>query len=171
MMLVTLTVSACMTAAPQGYANNRAGRALRVEMCRSVRDFVRGPLDEEGLRRTWLLPFGSYNDGSFDFYAPMSARPSDGVSHAFCERRVGQLTHYLLPPEFTAARVSCLTPDEGFTRTAWTQTEHEARGNVSDARAHRQVVIRAIDSTTSILVADEKWKGDIEAKLAWSREL
>ena len=165
--LALVAVSDCQAGAPQGYANNRAGRVTHAEMCRSMRTFVRAHLDDTGLRRAWFLPFGNYDDGSFDFYAPMGANPGDDASHAFYEHRVGQLTHYLLAPEFAEALMSCLTRSEGFRRASWVLAENEARGEVRDARSKRRIVIRAKDSTTAILIADEKWHGDLEANLIW----
>lgn len=95
-------------AIPEGGTDDRAGRASSIA-CRSMLAFVRAPLDASGLRRAWFLPFGFYDDGSVDFYAPMAAEPSDSASTAFYDRKVGQLTHYLTAPAFAAALSSCLT--------------------------------------------------------------
>src|SRR5512138_89473 len=92
---------------PAGYANNSAGRASAAEMCTSMRKFTRASLDAAGVRRAWFLPFGSYDDGSFDFYAPMASSPSDNASKTFYEQRVGQLTHYTRAPEFAEVLASC----------------------------------------------------------------
>jgi hypothetical protein len=150
-----------------GYADNRAGRTSAKEMCNSVRGFVRASLDGDGLRRAWFLPFGSYDDGSFDFYAPMASDPSDAASKDFYRKRVGQLTHYLAAPDFAEALAACLSRSEGFERTTWQRTKGTARAAFKDLKTSREIVIDASDSTTGILVAADAWNGDIEALMAW----
>src|SRR5688500_3538996 len=115
-------MSGC-AAIPNGYADNSAGRFSAAKMCKSMRAFVRAPLDASGLRRAWFLPFGSYEDGSFDFYAPMASEPSDAPSKAFYDNKVGQLTHYLRAPEFAAALAGCLSNRDGYERLCQSQTE------------------------------------------------
>jgi hypothetical protein len=168
LVLAAGLVAGCAAEVP-GYAKNRHGRASAKEMCISVRSFVRASLDDEGLRRAWFLPFGSYDDGSFDFYAPMASDPSDAASSAFYEKRVGQLTHYVDAPEFVEALATCLSVSEGFERTDWQRTEEVARAAFRDHKSGRIVAMRASDSTTSILIATDTWKGDIEASMAWPK--
>ena len=159
-------IAGCATGVP-GYADNHAGRSSAREMCNSVRSFVRASLDEDGLRRAWFLPFGSYDDGSFDFYAPMASDPSDVASMEFHEKRVGQLTHYLSAPDFAEALATCLSRSEGFERTNWQRSGHTARAAFNDLKYSRKVVIDASDSTTRILIAAGAWNGDVKASMAW----
>jgi hypothetical protein len=152
-----------------GYANNRAGRTSANEMCTSVRGFVRESLNNEGLRRAWFLPIGAYDDGSFDFYAPMASDPSDGASSNFYRNRVGQLTHYVTAPDFAEALATCLSRAEGFERTNWQQTDEKAHAAFRDLVTSRIVVIDASNSVTAILIAAGTWKGDITTSMAWPR--
>jgi hypothetical protein len=167
-VLASALAAGCATEVP-GYANNRAGRDSANEMCGSVRGFLRAPLDDEGLRRAWFLPFGSYDDGSFDFYAPMASDPNDAASSDFYRKRVGQLTHYVDAPDFVEALVTCLSRPKGFERTQWQRTDETARAVLKDQTTSRIVVIYASNSTTSILVAADTWKGDLETSMLWPR--
>jgi hypothetical protein len=131
------------------------------EMCTSMRTFARASLDSSGLRRAWFLPFGAYEDGAVDFYAPMASSPSDDVSRVFYERRVGQLTHYLRAPEFASTLAKCLTPRSGYARLCESQTEDAFRASFRDSVSGRLVEIAAVERNTTILVADKAWKGDL----------
>lgn len=152
---------------PAGYANNSAGRASAAEMCTSVRSFTRAPLDSAGLRRAWFLPFGSYEVGSFDFYAPMASSPSDDASKAFYERRVGQLTHYTRAAEFAEALASCLRKQHGYVDICHAGTEKTFRASFIDRKTRRSIEISASNDTTSVLIAHEAWQGDIDEALRY----
>lgn len=134
-------------------------------MCKSVRDFVRAPLDDNGLRRAWFLPFGSYEDGSFDVYAPMASDPSDEYSSAFYRKRVGQLTHYHLMPSFASAVASCLSSSRGFSRDRFDLGEDDFRASMRDRRTERRIEVVATSNTVTFLIASADWRGDIEESL------
>jgi hypothetical protein len=168
--LLAIAVSGCGSV-PAGYANNSAGRASAAEMCESVRTFTRASLDAEGLRRAWFLPFGSSEDGSFDFYAPMASRPSDPASKAFYEQRVGQLTHYTRAPEFAEALASCLGERYGYARSCEARSKDAFRASFIDRRTQRSIEIVAANDTTSVLIADGTWKGDIEQALRYESDV
>lgn len=148
-----------------GYANNSGGRALTAEMCESVRTFTRTTLDAEGLRRAWFLPFGVYEDGSFDFYAPMASSPNDDASADFYKQRVGQLTHYTSAPEFARALATCLTRRHGYTTVCHNQTNEGFRASLSDLQTGRSVEISSASDTTGILIAERGWAGNVEQAL------
>jgi len=158
-------VSGCGSV-PAGYANNSAGRTSAAEMCTSMRNFTRASLDAAGLRRAWFLPFG-YEDGSFDFYAPMTSSPSDSTSKTFYEQRVGQLTHYTRAPEFAEALASCLRKQHGYVRLCHVGAEEIFRASFIDRKTRRSIEIYAGNDTTSVLIADETWEGDIEQALRY----
>ena len=124
-------------------------------MCNSVRTFAHAPLNEAGLRRAWFLPFGSNEDGSFDFYAPMGANPSDDASKAFYEHGVGQLTHYLRAPEFAAALANCLAESHDYVRLGQSQTEEDFRASFRERVSGRYIEIAAEKQTTSLLIAEK----------------
>ena len=157
-----LTSCASLT---EGYADNWAGFQSRGEMCESVRGFVRSPLSEDGQRRASFLPFGNYEDGSFDFYAPMASDPSDEHSSAFYRNRVGQLTHYLLMPDFASAVSSCLSSFRGFSRDRFDLGENDFRASIRDRRTERRIEVVATRNTATFLVVAADWDGDIEASL------
>ena len=169
---MALGLSACATLS-DGYADNLAGIRARAEMCKGMRSFVRAPLDDTGLRRAWFLPLGSYDDGSFDFYAPMASTPSDEYSSAFYSSGVGQLTHYHVMPSFASSISKCLSTYRGFSRDTLELTEDSFRVSIRDRRLDRNIEILATsDSTntlaggaTSILIADATWDGDIDQAL------
>ena len=144
-----------------GFTNTRAGNDLRSEFCDSVRTFVRAPLDEEGLRRAWFLPPGFYEDGSFDFYAPMSSEPPDDAASEFYNKRAGQLTHYTTAPQFAFELSKCLSPGAGFARVRRDLDDAAFSGSYVDNLENRVIEVRAQNQTTSILVADSDWTGDI----------
>ena len=167
--LIMLAASAVLAAcAPTyGFQNSLAGNRLRAEFCDSVRDFVRAPLDENGLRRAWFLPMGVYEDGSIDFYKPMASRPRDDASSKFYRQRVGQLTHYTSADEFGFELSKCLVSSQGFKRHVREidKENNLMRGSFSDETHNRQIEIRAIEGVTSILVAHEHWSGDLAIAL------
>jgi hypothetical protein len=132
-----------------------------------MRVFVRAPLDASGLRRAWFLPFGSYEDGSFDFYAPMSSEPSDAASKAFYENKVGQLTHYLSAPEFAAALAGCLSKRDDYERGCQSQSEGAFRASFQDEQSGRSVELLATKDSTSVLVAKKGWAGNLEESLMY----
>ena len=158
-------VSSSCASLTEGYADNWAGFRSRGEMCESVRNFVRAPLDENGLRRAWFLPFGSYEDGSFDFYAPMASEPSDEYSSAFYRNGVGQLTHYHLMPEFASAVASCLSSFRGFSRDGFSLEDGDFRASIRDRRTKRQIEVVATSNAAAFLIASAEWTGDIEQSL------
>jgi hypothetical protein len=141
------------------------GRAIARERCESVRDFARAQVDASGLRRAWFLPFGSYEDGSYDFYAPMASDPSDDASKAFYDRKVAQLTHYLRAPEFAAVLAGCLQGRYGYERLCQSQTESTFRASFRDKRTGRSVEIWAAARTTGLLIAEKIWNGDLSDAL------
>jgi hypothetical protein len=158
-------LSGC-SSAPDG----RQGRGATAELCDSMRSFVAAPLDASGLRRAWFLPFGSYEDGSFDFYAPMASNRSDGPSKAFYERKAGQLTHYLRAPEFAATLASCLTNRHGYLRLCQLITETTFRASFRQTSSGRSVEIAAAEKTTSVLIAEGTWKGNLEQALTFGSD-
>ena len=158
-VLCGLFISGCSPS--YGFAKTQAGNQFRSEFCDSVRAFVRAPLDTEGLRRAWFLPFGVYEDGSFDFYAPMSSKPSDEVASEFYNQRVGQLTHYTTAPEFAFEFSGCLARGHGFTKVNRTMHEDTFSGSYVDDRLGREIELRARNDTTSIFVAGVGWTGDL----------
>jgi hypothetical protein len=139
-------------------------------MCESMRAFTRSSLDTSGLRRAWFLPFGSYEDGSFDFYAPMASSPSDDASKAFYDKRVGQLTHYTVAPEFAKALVSCLSARYGYSTSCEAGDEETFRASLADKTTGRLIEISAADDTTSILIAEGGWSGDIAQAMRYSSD-
>lgn len=165
-VLVLGVLSGC-AAVPDGYADSWAGRTAAAKMCRSMRAFVRAPLDDSGLRRAWFLPFGHYEDGSFDFYAPMASKPGDAASKSFYHKKVGQLTHYLTAPRFAAVLAGCLSRRSGYTRVCQAQTEHAFRASFTDTRSGRSVEILAEEQSTTVLVARKGWNGDLEKSLKY----
>lgn len=154
-------------AALAAYADSSVGRAAATEMCRSMRRFVSAPLDSSGLRRAWFLPMDNYDDGSFDFYAPMASAPSDSASKAFYQRKVGQLTHYLRAPEFAAALAGCLAERHGYTRVCQTQTPGTFRATFRQVRSERSIEIAAADESTRLLIAKKGWNGSVQQSLVY----
>lgn len=142
------------------------GRVIARERCESMRDFARAPVDASGLRRAWFLPFGSYDDGSYDFYAPMASEPSDDASKDFYDRKVAQLTHYLRAPEFAAVLAGCLQGRYGYERLCQSQTETTFRASFREKRTGRSIEIWAAERTTGLLIAEKNWNGDLEKALA-----
>ena len=151
---------------PAGYAKNQGGRVEAADMCESVRAFARAPVDNAGLRRAWFLPFGVYED-AIDFYAPMASSPSDDASKAFYANKVGQLTHYLRAPQFAASVATCLSRRYGYVSVCHRKTEETFRASFRDTRSGRSVEIAAAQKTTSVLIADKAWKGDLEQALTF----
>ncbi|MEL7187508.1 MAG: hypothetical protein AAFN50_13910 [Pseudomonadota bacterium] len=149
----------------EGYADSWGGFRARSEMCKNVRGFVRSPLPEDGLRRVWFLPFGSYDDGSVDFYAPMASDPSDEHSSAFYSNRVGQLTHYLFMPEFASAVSNCLSSFRGFSHGKFDLGEDHFRASIRDRKTDRRIEVAADGNTATFLIASANWSGDIEVSL------
>jgi len=134
-------------------------------MCASVRSFVRAPLGDEGLRLARFLPFGSYEDGSLDFYAPMAANPVDEYSRAFYNNRVGQLTHYLDMPKFASSVSKCLSGFRGFSRNHFDLTDRDFRASIRDTRLNRRIEVAAKNGTACFLIASDDWNGDVEESL------
>jgi hypothetical protein len=167
---LVLFMSGCGSV-PSGYANNSAGRASASEMCRAVRIFTRSSLDVEGLRRAWFLPFGSSEDGSIDFYAPMASKPGDDASKAFYRQRVGQLTHYAPAPEFAEALASCLRKRDGYVRSCQAKTEDTFRASFVDRTTGRSIELSAANDTTSVLIAAGTWTGDIQHALRFGSDV
>jgi hypothetical protein len=167
---VAVTLSLCLgcSATPEdptvlaGYADNSEGQSAAAEMCRSTRQFVSSSLDPSGLRRAWFLPFGSYDDGSFDFYAPMASEPADRASKAFYRRKVGQLTHYLRASDFAAALAGCLTQRHGYVRICQSRTPETFRASFTETRTGRSIEIVAAGESTAVLVAKKGWNGNLE---------
>lgn len=164
LMLIFGALSGCFT---PGYADNWSGRAAAAKMCGSMRAFVRAPLDDSELRRAWFLPLGSYDDGSFDFYAPMASDPSDAASGSFYKNKVGQLTHYTTAPDFAAALASCLSPSYGYANVFQMQTKDTFRASFTHNRSGRSVEILAKDNSTTVLIAGKGWAGDFEQALVY----
>lgn len=162
---LTSFLSSC--APSYGFTKSLFGNPLRSEFCTGVRDFVRAPLDVKGLRRAWFLPLGAYEDGSFDFYAPMSAKPTDEASSKFYEKRAGQLTHYTTAPEFGFEFAKCLSPNHGFSRINRKLSDEQMRGSYVDDRHDRLIEIRAENQSTSILIAGVDWDGDIDEAMSF----
>ncbi len=160
----SILLSAC-TSLTEGYANSWVGFQARAEMCKSAREFVRSPLPDEGLRRAWFLPFGSYDDGTFDFYAPMGSDPSDEHSSAFYKNYVGQLTHYLSKPEFASAVTKCFSTLRGFSQDRFELGEDEFRASMRDRKTGRRIEVAARNDTVTFLVASGDWSGKIEKLL------
>lgn len=154
-------------AALAGYSDSSEGRAAAAEMCRSMRGFVSARLDSSGLRRAWFLPFGFYDDGSFDFYAPMASEPSDNASRSFYRRKVGQLTHYLRAREFAAALAGCLDERHGYMSVCQSQTAETFRATFTQARSGRSIEIAAADESISLLIAGKGWNGNLEQSLVY----
>lgn len=150
-----------------GYADTKEGRAAAEEMCSSMRKFISAPLDSSGLRRAWFLPMGSYEDGSFDFYAPMASEPSDSASKWFYRRKAGQLTHYLRASEFAAALAGCLSERHGYERVCQTQTENTFRATFVQTKSERSVEIASADETTALLIAKKGWNGNVQESLVY----
>lgn len=115
----------------------------------------------------WFLPFGSYEDGSFDFYAPMASEPSDAESKAFYENNVAQLTHYLRAPEFAAALAGCLAAQNGYERVCQSQTENAFRASFKDERTGRSIELLASQDSTTVLVAMKGWGGNLGESLMY----
>jgi hypothetical protein len=136
-----------------------------MEMCRSVRTFTRASLDAEGMRRAWFLPFGALGDGEVDFYAPMASNPGDDASSAFYHQRVGQLTHYLVAPEFAEALASCLRAQDGYVRSCRARTEETFRASFVDHTTARAIEISASNGITGVLIVRGTWDGDIQQAL------
>ena len=166
MLIATSSVllSACASLT-EGYANSWAGFQSRSEMCKSAREFVRSPLPDDGLRRAWFMPFGSYDDGTIDFYAPMGADPFDEHSNAFYKNRVGQLTHYLLKPKFASAVTSCFSTFRGFSQDRFELSEDDFRASIRDRKTKRRIEVAARNDTVTFLVASGDWSGKIEELL------
>jgi hypothetical protein len=135
-----------------------------------MRSFAAAPLDASGLRRVWFLPFGSYEDGSFDFYAPMASNPSDDPSKAFYERKAGQLTHYLQAPEFAATLASCLTNRHGYLRLCQSKIETTFRASFRRTSSGRSVEISAAEKMTSVLIAERTWNGNLEEAMTFGSD-
>jgi hypothetical protein len=154
-------------AALAGYSGSSEGRAAAADMCRSMRGLVSAPLDSSGLRRAWFLPLGFYDDGSFDFYAPMASEPSDNASKAFYRRKVGQLTHYLRAPEFAAALAGCLAERHGYVRVCQSQTPETFRATFTQVKSGRSIEIVAADESTGLLIAKKGWNGNLEQSLVY----
>jgi len=149
-----------------GIQNNADGVEFRTEFCNSVLTFVRSPLDSDGLRRAWFLPFGM-SDEWIDFYAPMASNPHDEVASAFYEKRVGQLTHYVAKPGFASAIAKCLVSREGFSRKSYSLSEDQMRGSFWDNEQDRRIEIYAADDVAGILIADAGMQGDIDKFLRY----
>lgn len=158
-------IGGCTTVS-DGIQDNADGREFRAEFCDSVLTFIRAPLDSEGLRRAWFLPFGT-SDEWIDFYAPMTGNPPDDAASAFYEQRVGQLTHYATKPGFASAIAKCLTADEGFSRRSYILSNDQMRGSFKDKRLGRRIEIYAVEQVAGILVADSTRKGDLEEVLLY----
>lgn len=95
----------------------------------------------------------------------MASNPSDDASKAFYEHKVGQLTHYLLAPEFAAALSSCLTQRHGYVRLFQAQTAKTFRASLRETRSGRSIEISAAEDTTSLLIAVKEWNGNREEAL------
>ncbi len=158
-------IGGCTTVS-DGIQKNADGREFRAEFCDSVLTFVRAPLDSEGLRRAWFLPFGM-SDEWIDFYAPMAGNPHDDAASAFYEQRVGQLTHYATKPGFASAIAKCLTAGEGFSRDSYFLSSDQMRGSFRDKKLGRRIEIYAADQVAGILVADSTRTGDLEEALRY----
>ena len=154
-------------AALAGYSHGSEGRAAAAEMCGSMRGFVSAPLDSSGLRRAWFLPLGFYDDGSFDFYAPMASKPSDHASKAFYRRKIAQLTHYLRAPEFAAALAGCLAERRGYVRVCQSQSPEAFRATFTQVKSGRSIEIAATDESASLLIAKKGWNGNLEQSLLY----
>lgn len=165
---LTILVLACILSGcvpSYGFTVSFFGNPLRVEFCESVRTFVREPLDDDGLRRAWFLPFG-YDENSIDFYAPMSAKPMDDAALAFYEQRAGQLTHYARAPEFAFEFSKCLTKRHGFSVSNREMLEDSMRGSFLDNQRHRIIELRATSDTTAILIASRDWGGNMDESMS-----
>lgn len=134
-------------------------------MCGSAREFVRAPLGDDGLRRAWFLPFGSYEDGSFDLYAPMGSDPSDEHSSTFYSNGVGQLTHYHSTPGFASLVTKCFSSIRGFSRSRFEATDDTFRASVTDRRMNRRIEVAASRGIATFRIASAEWTGDIEDAL------
>ena len=171
-MAINLSACASLT---DGYADNFSGFRARSEMCEGMRSFVRAPLGDSGLRRAWFLPLGNYDDGSFDFYSPMAATPSDEYSRALYSSGVGQLTHYHVMPRFASSISKCLSTLRGFSHDTFETVDGSFRASIRDKRLDRRIEILATSDrtntmaggTTSILVADAAWDGDVSEALKY----
>lgn len=166
-ILCEISLSGCSHS--YGFTKTRVGNELRSEFCDGVREFVRAPLDEHGLRRAWFLPLGVYEDGSIDFYAPMSSKPSDAAASEFYNKRAGQLTHYTTAPQFAYEFSKCLLRGEGFVHVHRNLSDEVFSGSYLDDRHNRVIELRAKNRTTSIFIAHADWTGDISEAMAIDR--
>lgn len=113
------------------------------------------------------MPLGVYEDGSIDFYAPMSSEPSDDAASEFYSKRAGQLTHYTTAPEFAFELSRCLSRGAGFVRVRRDLNDDGFSGSYVDEIQNRVIEVRAQNQTTSILIADTDWTGDIVDVMAF----
>ena len=166
-LLVASLLIGCQSG-PPGFANNSDGWDAYYRFCTAVTSFVRAPVDTNGLRRAWFLPFRA-DDQSIDFYAPMMADPNDDLAYAFYKEGGAQLTHYVLPPMYAETFSSCLTREMGFKRVVWRHGRNHFYAKLEEASSGSQVVVRATGDTTAILIASEIWNGDTDQALSIDR--
>jgi hypothetical protein len=68
-------------------------------------------------------------------------------------------------PEFADALAGCLTRQAGFQRLSFSLLDQSMRASFLDTRFKRTIEIAATGNTTSILIAEGSWRGDIQKAL------
>ena len=163
-------LTGCETPA-SSYVDDRSGVEANLEMCASIENFVRAPLDLDGTRRAWFYPFGTYADGNVDIYAPMGAIPSDEHSRAFYRNGVGQLTHYQVMPRLASTVSDCLRENDGFSRLEYDAPDDSFRASYRDRSSSRRIEVVATRQRSAFLVVAEDWDGDVAAEFGEMLEL